>query len=228
MGDAYLDLARQGKNAWWRYLLSIVAVPLVWFVLLALMFALFAVAVSLDGNPSTAFDLATGAVGVDPAVLMARDWLTFPLLLLSLFVAIRFIHKRPLRSLITPLSGFDWGRAGTGFGLMVILAAGSSLVEAVLYPGRYELTWDANEFFTYVPLVLILIPIQSATEEFLFRGYLIQSIALLIRRALIPAIVSSLVFMALHLANPEVAANALWGATPCRENASRRPLTRSC
>ncbi|CAN0280407.1 unnamed protein product, partial [Phaeothamnion confervicola] len=74
----------------------------------------------------------------------------------------------------------------------------------LLYPGRYRLTFDAARFFPFMVAVLLLTPVQAATEELLFRGYIMQGLGVLTRRVAVIAIVSSLLFGAVHLWNPEV------------------------
>src|SRR6185503_3866353 len=59
-------------------------------------------------------------------------------------------------------------------------------------------------FFQFAVMVLLLTPIQSATEELVFRGYLMQGLSLVTRRPVGIAVASSIVFAIPHLLNPEV------------------------
>jgi len=200
----FLELARRGKNAWWRYLLSAL---LMLFLLLA---GSLAAAVALlvgqlftsgffpksiaGGNPMDRFD---------PLLLVTVTLLSFLPLLAGLLLSVRFIHGRSITSLITPLARVDWKRIAIGclvFGVLVGLA---DFVEALLHPGRYQLTFAPIESLKFLPVVLVLVPIQAATEELLFRGYLMQSLGLLTRRTWVPVLASSLLFMLLHFSNPE-------------------------
>jgi hypothetical protein len=56
----------------------------------------------------------------------------------------------------------------------------------------------------FLPVALVLTPLQASVEEFFFRGYLMQGIALKTRNAIIPIVLSSFLFMLPHLLNPEV------------------------
>jgi hypothetical protein len=49
-----------------------------------------------------------------------------------------------------------------------------------------------------------MIPLQTSFEEYLFRGYLMQGIGVLTKNRWLPLIVTSVIFGALHMANPEV------------------------
>jgi membrane protease YdiL (CAAX protease family) len=205
MGKSFLDLARQGRNDWWRYLLAILVILFGWLVPSILLGGFLVAVVMLDKKPSTFINANTGQiVGVDSALITGVSLLSVVALVASLYLAVRFIHQRPFRSLITTHPSFEWKRVAQGFGFYLILVAAASLIEALLFPGRYQLTWDTREFLKFLPIVLILVPLQTTAEELLFRGYLMQSIGLITRRPLIPAVVSSFVFMLLHLANPEV------------------------
>jgi membrane protease YdiL (CAAX protease family) len=49
-----------------------------------------------------------------------------------------------------------------------------------------------------------MIPFQAGFEEILFRGYLMQGLAVLVRKRWFPLIVTSLLFALMHCINPEV------------------------
>ncbi|MEW5941800.1 MAG: CPBP family intramembrane glutamic endopeptidase, partial [Chloroflexota bacterium] len=53
------------------------------------------------------------------------------------------------------------------------------------------------------------VPIQTSSEELFFRGYLIQNIGLKLKHPLALSFVSGVLFTLPHLANPEVAEDAL-------------------
>jgi membrane protease YdiL (CAAX protease family) len=206
----YLRLALLGKNNWWRYALSFLVIFIIWFgssLILALALALAAI---LGGNPDPSFDPSTGQVaGVDPLTYFVITMLSAAALFIGVLLVVRLIHARPVKTVITPRPRLSWKRMAVGFIFFGLLALAASLVEALLFPGRYALTWNPAEFFRFLPFILLLIPIQTAGEELLFRGFLMQSTGLLTRKVWIPLIVTSLIFMSLHLANPEVGADRL-------------------
>ncbi len=210
MQTNFLDLARQGKNQWWRYVLSTALILFLWLggsvVLTMLMFALtwFDESANIGINPQTG-----QMTGIDPLLQVTILLLSFLPLLAGLFLAVRFIHARPFISLITPFVRIDWKRVGIGFLVFSLLIELASLVEALLYPGRYQFTFKPLETLKFIPVVLILVPFQAAAEELLIRGYMMQGIGLLTRRAWVPVVASSLVFMLLHFANPEVQVDGL-------------------
>jgi membrane protease YdiL (CAAX protease family) len=204
----YYNLARLGKNDGWRYLLSTFIILFCWLgfsVILGLALSAF---ILFDNNPATGFDVnSSQLVGVNPWIELAVSLVSFIPLLIGLVLVVKFIHRRPIISLITPRQHIDWKRIAIGFLSFWVLILFGCIFEAILYPGRYQFTFNANEYIKYVPLIVIFIPIQAATEELVFRGYLIQSLNLLTKRPWIPIIVSSALFMLLHFSNPEVAAD---------------------
>ncbi len=202
-----MDVARQGQNEWWRYLLGAVLIAAGWLGSGMVVSLAAIVILELDGDPGTYVDLRTAQfVGVDPLVYFLVAVSSAVVLLVCLYVVVRFIHRRPFLSLVTPRPRFGWRRAAVGLGLFLLLSAGAGLVEALLYPGRYQLAFDAGEFFRFLPFLLVLLPVQTTAEELLFRGYLMQGLGLLTRHRWIAALVSSFVFMLMHLLNPEVGA----------------------
>jgi len=204
MSRIFLDLARRGKNTWWRYFLSSSLLSVGWPVFALIMYVLLIAWAVFDHNPHTAIDVNTGMITNAPLLNFVALMLGFVGLALTLYVSARYIHRRAFLTLITPRARVDWRRLLIGFAFFFLLAALAGIVEALLFPGRYRFALNGTEFLKFLPAVLVLLPIQTTSEELLFRGYLMQSIGLWIHRPLVSALLSSLMFMLLHLVNPEV------------------------
>lgn len=209
MQTKFLDLARLGKNDWWRYLLSVAVILFVW-LLSSTVAALVLIGIGFSNGGPIAIDPNTSEIaGVDPFWTVTILLLSFLPLLASLLLSVRFIHNRPATSLITPLLKIDWKRIAigfVGFGMLLVVAC---IVESFLFPGRYQFTFKPLDTLKFAPVILLLIPFQAASEELLFRGYMMQGIGLLTRRAWIPVVISSLIFMLLHISNPEAKVDTL-------------------
>jgi len=160
-----------------------------------------------DGNPQTGVSPAGQFVGVEPALGFAAPMLASVLFLAGIFLAIRFIHQRPFRTLITPAPAIAWGRFFQGFAVWFILSGLMSLVEALLYPGRYAWTLDLRRTIPFVFLALVLVPIQTSAEELFFRGYILQGVGLRLRNIWVLSAISGFLFMTPHFLNPEAAVN---------------------
>jgi uncharacterized protein len=188
----FLALARRGRNNWWRYVFA--AIIIVFFAQVLGDVPLMLLRHYFDYSGMRAFLAST------LAVLVA---------LAGLAIAVVFIHRRGMLSLVTPHARFAWRRAFHGFGVWCALGIVVCTVEYLMFPGRYRLTFDTTTFFQFAAVMLCLTPLQAATEELLFRGYLMQALGLIVRRPRVIAFISACLFILPHLANPEVAHGAL-------------------
>lgn len=207
--ENYLDLARQGKNEWWRYLLAVLLILFLWQLIGAIPSAFVIFWVALDGNPETNI-AAAGFIGVDVLLTFVVFMFASVLFIVGIFLAVRFIHQRRFLTLITPERRFSFGRFAQGFIVWLLLVGLMAVAEALLYPGRYVWTLDLARFLPFVFLALIFVPIQTSAEELFFRGYLLQGLGQLrLRNIWILSLISGLLFGLPHLLNPEASANYL-------------------
>jgi hypothetical protein len=183
----YLDLARQGRNAWWCYALGAFTIAFFWLVL-----------------GYVPYLLLVGA-GVSDQLLeyLAVNFSIF-MMLAGLVLTVKLIHRRSLLSLVTPEARLDGRRVWRGALVWTVIAAVIVVIEHLLFPDRYYLSFDVERFLVFLAVVLVLTPIQTTAEELVFRAYAMQGIGLLTRRPALIAVASSLIFTVPHLLNPEV------------------------
>lgn len=107
------------------------------------------------------------------------------------------IHGRPWRSLIAPDLRIDWRRVAIGGGAQLAILAGQlALVHALTgWPWRFSIAAALPVF----ALSLVLIPLQAASEELIFRGYLTQALGRILSSRLVIAAIVAVVFGLLHL-----------------------------
>nr|WP_249292584.1 CPBP family intramembrane glutamic endopeptidase [Metabacillus flavus] len=166
----------------------------------------------LDGNSNTYFDPVLGsAVGLSPFIDFALLHATYLFWLLGIFIAIRFIHKRTIRSLITHRERLDWGRIGWGFGVFIGIYLVLNLVDWLLFKEGLSLNKETSpsQFLILLALVLVFTPIQTTVEELFFRGFLVQWLGKGLRSPILIALIIALVFGSLHFANPEMGRSAV-------------------
>jgi hypothetical protein len=202
----YLELARQGKNEWWRAVLAILLMLFMWQILGAMPGAILLIWAAVHGQlrPGNA---GGGLPGVDTLASFVALMLASVFFMAGIYLAMRFIHRRPLRTLVTPARSVAWRRLFQGFGVWFGLAVLMSLVEAWLHPGRYVWNLDPGKFIPFVFLALIFIPIQTSAEELFFRGYILQGVGLHWRNIWVLSSISGLLFGLPHLLNPEASVN---------------------
>lgn len=120
-----------------------------------------------------------------------------------LFV-IKYIHKQSLQSVTTARKQIDVKRIIFGFifwGILSVLIFGASLIFA---PEHYQWNFELQPFLTMFIIASLLIPFQSALEEWIFRGYLMQGFATMTRSRLLSLLLTSIIFGSLHILNPEI------------------------
>jgi uncharacterized protein len=185
---AFTTLSDRGKNTWWRYVLSIGSILVFWQIIGTIPFAVF----YLLGWTK---DIFLNYLVVN---------LTFVFFILSIWLAVRFIHERPFLSLITPFTRFDGKRALLGFGCWTCITAVITIVDSLVHPGLYQVSFQWPGWLWFALSGIVLTTIQASTEEIFFRGYLLQSFARKVHSKAILVILSGLVFAVPHFFNPEM------------------------
>lgn len=204
----YLEVARTGKNEWWRYLISFPAIIVTWLVVGSVPVVFLLTYVQMDGNPAT--DMTeTGFTGVPLLINFLVTMASFIPFILATLLAVRFIHNRPVRTLITAEPRIRWGRIFVGAGVWFAISTLIATVEALLYPGRYVFTFQPAELLIFAIFALILIPIQTSAEEVFFRGYLLQWIGLRLKNKWVLSFLNGILFFLPHAANPEMAVDSI-------------------
>ncbi len=203
MNNAYLEAARQGNNQIWRYLLVVLAVV---FVTLAVQ----VVAVI----PFILIEQTTDINQFSPLSWLLLALIPFPFAATTVLAGVRWLHGRPVKTLFRPEGQFDWGKLFLSAALWFGLTALSDVVLSILQPGNYRWTFDPLQSLPYFVIALLLIPLQTSTEEIFFRGYLTQWMGGFGKNIALPLIVPSLFFALLHVANPEVGEYGFWLTMP--------------
>lgn len=130
--------------------------------------------------------------------------LPFAVGLIALFFWVKFIHKQSITSLTTSRSLIDWKRVLFAFTLWGVITSIMIVVDYQLSPENYQWNFDANKFVILLLISVLLIPLQTSFEEYLFRGYLMQGLGILAKNRWVPLIITSVIFGLMHIANPEV------------------------
>lgn len=220
MSHSYLDAVYQGKNDWWRYLLGVITIVFCGFFCGSLAVVIAGIVFLLLTHPQPA--LLQDPAQLNQALTQLMDSpslsnfvlqnLPFVALVFGIFLAVKLIHGRSLRSLISPSGKFSYQRFLTGYGLWLGLLLVLLGVSYWLEPGDLTLTFSPQKWLLLLVASLLLTPIQIAAEELFCRGYLMQGLGLLTRNRLVLVSVPSLLFALAHFSNPEMARGAVWMA----------------
>lgn len=140
--------------------------------------------------------------------------LTFPASLVLLYIGQKYVLKRTILSLHTAYRRYRWMRMIFAMVLTWLVLGGLSIILHLSGLKTLNFTFDPQRFFIYAAISAAFIPLQSATEEVFFRGFLNQAIESISRNKWITFVITSLLFMCVHLANPEALAGADAGILP--------------
>ena len=117
---------------------------------------------------------------------------------------VRKLHNSSLVKIATIRKKIDFNRIIFSFVLWGILVIFMVLFDYFIYPDDYKWNFKLKEFLIMLPIAFLFIPIQTSLEEFIFRGYLMEGFASLLKNSWMPLIFTSLIFGLLHIYNPEV------------------------
>ncbi len=195
MLNPYLAVAQEGHHSLWRYLVSGVFILFCWLIFGGILVAL----------PDLLFNLLF-AEQAPRTVYLAGFMLSFLPMLGALLFAVRFIHRRPVGTIWNAVGRIRWKRIAQGMGGWFLLCGLASGLEAVLFRGRYVWTLEP-EWWSYLPVALLTVPVQTVAEEALFRGYLLQGLGQIVRRPIGLSVLNGLIFASFHLLNPEMSVN---------------------
>jgi membrane protease YdiL (CAAX protease family) len=190
--ETYLDYARRGQNAWWRYVLAIVLAIVIWLVLDV------AIVVGLTVSRLMPSDVTAELTKPShPLVFFTGNGLAFATLIAGLVIAARLIQKKRF----TDITGaWRWSRFGAGVAIWTVCLVATTLLDFLLRPSGFR--WIASPATATLAISAFFgLGVQTFAEEFIFRGYLTQAFLLATKRPLAAAILSGLVFGSLHIPN---------------------------
>lgn len=209
-----------GKNDLWMYLAGIVAAFLGYLLFqLVMIIPLITAAkkhgISMDQimrDPNILFN--PDALGINKSLLLALMMGMFVATLLFLWLALKFIQHKPLSSIINGFETIRWNRYFFAFAVWGVLITVLTLLSYLVSPQEMEIRFDTGRFLLLLLVSIVFIPIQTLTEELIFRGYLMQGFGLLFKNAIAPLIITSVLFGLMHGSNPEAKAHGLFIMMP--------------
>lgn len=130
--------------------------------------------------------------------------LSFAVGLLALVLVVKSLHNERFRQVVTARPKVDWSRFFFAFIIWGVFSAGSTLIFYFIKPENFVFQFNLVPFLILAAIAIVMIPLQTSFEELVFRGYLMQGIGIAVKNKWVPLIITSVLFGALHLANPEV------------------------
>lgn len=197
----FFQKAYEGRNRWWRWLLTIAGLLLVFILAQIPLIVWISQEAGRLGLSEDAILNGALPAGLDRNILLLLFMIPFVAGFAAFWFFINQLHGKSLLSVMTGRAHFDWRRAFVGFGIWFALLC--IAIFAVLPADSYVYQFNASTFWPLLLIALLLIPIQTTLEEIFFRGYLMQGVFLLARNKLAPLLVIVAVFTLVHSSNPE-------------------------
>ena len=123
---------------------------------------------------------------------------------LFLFFWVKFVQNQTITILTTSRKKIDWKRIFFSFLLWSLISLAMVLGSYYLNPESFVFNFKLDKFLVFLVIAILLIPLQTSFEEYLFRGHMMQGIGLFTNSRLIPLVITSVLFGLMHIANPEV------------------------
>ncbi|MFC0604398.1 CPBP family intramembrane glutamic endopeptidase [Winogradskyella pulchriflava] len=197
----YIQQAYKGQRDLWMVLLTTAIVGGVF--LLNFIFYLFS-------DPSD----------LDAAYDMMKNWpanfslvvnlVPFAVLLGLLFLLVKYVHQRSILSLTTARPKVDFKRVLFSFLMVCTFTLVTFFIGYSIDSSEIIFQFNPGKFALLFLISIILFPFQIGLEEYLFRGYLMQHIGVIVKNKWFPLILTSVLFGIAHSANPEVGAIGFW------------------
>ena len=192
----FIEQAYKGNNTWWRVVITALLTTGI-FIGNFIMYFMMS-----DKQMKAAYDLMKD---IPNNLGLVINLIPFAFLLMMLFLLVYFLNERNIITLTTSREKIDFKRILFSFGLIVVITILGFL--ASYYFDSSNIIWNFHptKFFILLAISLLLFPFQIGLEEYLFRGYLMQQIGIVVKNRWFPLLFTSIVFGLFHSANPEVA-----------------------
>ena len=102
---------------------------------------------------------------------------SFVIALFAIILVVKYFHNQTFLSVTTSRKKVDWKRILFSFFLWAIFTVASTMIMFYANPEAFVLNFKPIPFLILATIGILMIPIQTSTEEYVFRGYLMQGFA---------------------------------------------------
>ena len=210
----FLEQSFDKQNQFWKYLIVFLgaffggqilgSIPLIGVMIYKVISSGGPIAL----NPKNITDFTVFGISKNWALFLMM--LAPAVVLLVAILLVKGLHKRSFAQTVNGTRKIRIKRCLIGAGFWGILMLIYYLGDYLINPGYYKLQFN---LFAFIPLFLIsvvLIPLQTTSEEFLFRGYLAQGFAGWTKSRWLAILFPGLLFGLMHSFNPEVKEFGFW------------------
>ncbi|TKK85484.1 CPBP family intramembrane metalloprotease [Herbidospora galbida] len=200
-GLRYDQLARTPVHRWWRPLLGTVLVVVVYVALTAALGLVAILLMAVSG--ATPMALSPGRILFeDPVLDLAFQLVSIAILIPLLLGAAWLVQRRPPGTLSSVAGRVRWRWLLRCVPLAVLAVVLGEVAQSLVLlatgvsPGYGWAGW--SNLLVPLLVILFLVPMQAAAEEYAFRGWVVQAFGAYLRNPWWGIIISSAVFAAFH------------------------------
>lgn len=199
----FLEQGVKPENKFWKYLIGSVFIITASFIG-QIPFSAAVLLKSFNEKKGFPTDEDMALKMFEPNLTLFLVMISFVFAFAGIYFVVKYLHHQTLLSVTTSRPKVDWKRITFSFLIWSLFSIISFLVLYFQSPEEFVWNFKLVPFLILVVLGTILIPIQTSTEEYVFRGYLMQGFANLARNKWFPLMMTSLIFGSMHILNPEV------------------------
>lgn len=141
---------------------------------------------------------------LDANLVLVLSLFSFVCAFVGLYVVVEKLHHQKFITIITSRTNVDWKRVFLSFGVWSIVSITAFFITYLIDPDTIIWQFKPLPFFLLFCVTIVLMPIQTTTEELVFRGYLMQGFYNLAQNKWFPLLMTSIIFGTMHIFNPEV------------------------
>ena len=200
----YISQAFKSLHEWWRYLAGLIIIVIAVIIGQIPFTAAIMLKAFKNGDNIFQLDEQNMMSLLEPNLNLFLMLLSFDIGLVGVFMVAKYLHRQPLIQLTTSRPKIDWKRFWFIFILWGIISSGFVLIDYFTSPEDYVINFQLVPFIILCVIAILFVPLQTSFEEYLFRGYLMQGIGVILKNKWAPLLLTSFTFGMLHIANPEV------------------------
>lgn len=200
----FIEQGLKSENKFWKYILGSVIIIFASLLgqiplLVTLLYETF-----VNGKPYPTSNEAIMRF-FEPNFTLFLIMISFVFIMLGIILVVRYLHHQTMLSVTTSRDKVDWNRIVFSFLIWAAFTIVSTLLFYYYNPSDFVINFKPIPFAILALIGIVLIPIQTSSEEYIFRGYLMQGFANLAKNKWFPLLMTSLIFGGMHWFNPEVA-----------------------
>lgn len=199
----YLKQTYKVLHDWWRYLVGVIVIFVAWQIVGMIPLLVF-LGIEMVNGAALTTDISAMAELLGNNLFLFLMLISFAVGLVGVIMSSKYLHKQSFTHLTTARKKIDWSRFWFIFIIWGIFSVGSTILSYYFSTDDYVYALNVKPFVILCAIVVVLIPLQTSFEEYLFRGYLMQGLAVTFKNRWLPLIITSVGFGLLHGLNPEV------------------------